>query len=65
MKFITNASKYINEETVSLRIGRTVIEVIAEEKRFREGLVTGSPKETEKYTSEELERMGLIGLYRR
>jgi hypothetical protein len=63
MQWVTNAAKQVTTSTVYCMYGETHQQALERERKFRKRLIQGSPKATTTYTIEQLEDMGMIGLY--
>lgn len=63
LKFLTNAHKEITSDTVIRYFGESVEDAISNQKKYRSGKIVGRPKSTAHFTTEQLEKMGLIGIY--
>lgn len=66
MKYLTNMydpSKPDAKSQVLCMLWQSVEEAWEKLQRFLQGKIVGRPKETDTYTVEELEAIGLVGIY--
>jgi hypothetical protein len=67
MKYLYNALGHPGEDEftdrVIVRIGETLGQAVAKKRRQLSGKIIGPPKATPEYTVEQLETMGLVGVY--
>ena len=64
MIWVSNDSKEINLNTVITRIGQSPQDAYRNYKNWRNKFIAGRPKATTKHTVEQLEEMGMVGLYK-
>jgi hypothetical protein len=64
MKWISNGPKQPNENNTIAKYGESIFDAIKHVKQWQSQFIVGRPKPTDSHTVEELEAMGLIGLYK-
>ena len=63
LRFITNDTDKISINNITPRIGESIYDAIKFHLKWRNKYIKGRPQATGAHTAEELERMGIIGLY--